>query len=281
MIKRNLEIYNNLSQDFSRKLTEEYSSSFSAAASLLGKKQCQAIYNIYGFVRIADEIVDSWRPKDMNYYLDALVMDVKRAIKYGFSTNPIVHSFCVTLREYGIPFELVDSFIRSMKMDVTKKNYDAREYKIYIYGSAEVVGLMCLMVFVDGNKRQYNSLMPAAKALGSAFQKINFLRDFASDSKHLGRMYFPGKDIKKFSEDDKQAIVADIRNDLQTAHQAIKRLPKSSRFGVELAYKNFKKLTNVASSTPIDKLKNQRISLARSTKVKIYTWIKIKSAFIR
>ena len=175
----------------------------------------------------------------------------------------------------------LDSFIRSMKMDVTKKNYDAREYKIYIYGSAEVVGLMCLMVFVDGNKRQYNSLMPAAKALGSAFQKINFLRDFASDSKHLGRMYFPGKDIKKFSEDDKQAIVADIRNDLQTAHQAIKRLPKSSRFGVELAYKNFKKLTNVASSTPIDKLKNQRISLARSTKVKIYTWIKIKSAFIR
>lgn len=278
---RNLEIYNRLSQSFSRRLTEDYSSSFSAAAALLGKKEQQAIYNIYGFVRIADEIVDTWRPKDMNYYLDALGMDVKRAIKYGFSTNPIVHSFCLTLREYSIPYELVDSFMRSMKMDVSKRSYDAREYKIYIYGSAEVVGLMCLMVFVKGNKRQYNNLMPAAKALGSAFQKINFLRDFASDSKHLGRMYFPGKDIKKFSEDDKQAVVSDIRNDLQTAQKAIKKLPKNSRFGVELAYKNFKKLTNLAASTPVEKLKSQRISLPKSSKIRIYSIIRIKSAFYR
>ena len=277
----NLDIYNRLSQGFSKDLTESYSSSFSAAATLLGKKERQAIYNIYGFVRVADEIVDTWRPKDMNYYLDSLSLDVKRAIKYGFSTNPIVHSFCMTIREYSIPFELVESFLRSMRMDISKRTYDSREYKIYIYGSAEVVGLMCLMVFVGGNKRKYSSLMPAAKALGSAFQKINFLRDFASDSKHLGRMYFPGKNIKMFSEQDKLAVVADINNDLKIAKQAIKKLPKASRFGVELAYKNFKMLTSLASKSPVEKLKTQRISLSKPAKIRIYLLIRIKSAFFR
>jgi phytoene synthase len=276
---RNINIYNLLSARFSKDITEAYSSSFSAAAGLLGTKEKEAIYAIYGFVRIADEIVDSWRPKDMKYYLDLLGMDIKKATKSGFSTNPIVHNFARTIREYNIPFELVDSFMRSMNMDITKRTYSAKDYKIYIYGSAEVVGLMCLMVFVGGNKRKYNDLMPAAKALGAAFQKINFLRDFAADSKHLGRMYFPGKDLKGFDEDDKLAVINDIKNDLATAKKAIKKLPKGSRYGVELAYKNFLNLTKLSESTPVGQLKKQRISLARSKKIRIYTWIRIKSSF--
>jgi len=275
----NLEIYNQLSQEFSEKITRRYSSSFSAAASLLGRRERDAIYSIYGFVRVADEIVDTWRPKDMKYYLDALKIDVKRATKSGFSTNPIIHSFCTTVRQYSIPYELVESFMRSMAMDINKKTYSPEEYKTYIYGSAEVVGLMCLIVFVGGNKRQYAQLLPAARALGSAFQKINFLRDFSSDSKQLGRVYFPGKDISQFNEEDKIAIINDIRNDLQIAQKAIRKLPKASRYGVELAYRNFAGLTSKIGRTPADRLKNERISLPKSQKIMIYLWLRTKSAF--
>lgn len=275
----NLEIYNQLSQEFSEKITRRYSSSFSAAASLLEKPERDAIYAIYGFVRIADEIVDTWRPKDMQYYLESLQLDVKRTIKGGFSTNPIVHSFCATIRHYDVPYELVESFMRSMTMDINKKTYTPEEYKAYIYGSAEVVGLMCLMVFVKGSKRRYAQLVPAAKALGSAFQKINFLRDFSSDSKQLGRVYFPGKDISQFNEEDKNAIIKDINNDLRVAQKAIKKLPKSSRYGVDLAYRNFASLTAKIRRIPVDQLKSQRISLSKVQKITIYLYLRIKSTF--
>lgn len=275
----NLELYNSLSQELSADITRRYSSSFSAAARLLAKPERDAIYAIYGFVRIADEIVDTWRPKDMKYYLESLKIDVKRTIKSGFSINPIVHNFCTTIRQYDIPYELIESFMRSMAMDINKKTYSPEEYKTYIYGSAEVVGLMCLMVFVNGNKRCYTQLLPGAKALGSAFQKINFLRDFATDSKQLGRVYFPGKNQSQLSEEDKVAIINDIINDLGIAKTAIRKLPKASRYGVELAYRNFASLTTKISHTPLNKLKNQRISLNKSHKIIIYLWLMIKSAF--
>lgn len=275
----NIEIYNRLSNEFSKELTKKYSSSFSAAADLLGKEDKEAIYAIYGFVRIADEVVDSWRPKEMSIYLESLKIEVKRAIKSGFSTNPIVHSFCLIVRKYDIPFELIESFMRSMQMDIDKKTYTPQEYKTYIYGSAEVVGLMCLMVFVRGNKRKYAALLPAAKALGSAFQKINFLRDFNSDSKLLGRMYFPGKRVSDFSDEDKLAIIHDINRDLRISKIAIKKLPKTSKYGVELAYKNFYKLTKIAEKTSVQDLKNNRIGLKKYQKLIIYIGIRIKAAF--
>lgn len=274
----NQEIYNRLSDELSKRTTEEFSTSFSKAVSLLGAEKRQAIYAIYGFVRIADEVVDTWRPKDMKHDLDLLGMEVKKAVKTGYSPNPIVHSFARTITKYSIPFELITAFMRSMQMDIEKKNYNAKEYKMYIYGSAEVVGLMCLMVFVDGNKRKYTELLPAAKALGAAFQKINFLRDFAADSKELGRMYFPGRDIKNFDEDSKQAVINDINNDLNTAKQAIKKLPKDCRYGVELAYKNFAGLTKLATKTPVAELKKYRITLSKTKKVWMFLLLRFKAS---
>lgn len=274
----NREIYNQLSNDLSQRTTELFSTSFSAAVSLLGQQKREAIYSIYGLVRVADEVVDTWRPNDMKQYLDLLSLDIKHAIKSGFSANPIVHSYARTIIKYKIPFELTTAFMRSMHMDINKKKYNSKEYKVYIYGSAEVVGLMCLMVFVDGNKRKYSELVPGAKALGAAFQKINFLRDFALDSKNLGRMYFPGKDIKNFTDDDKFAIINDIRNDLAIANKAIKKLPKDSRYGVELAYRNFLSLTKLASKTSINDLKRQRISVPKLKKVWIFGLLKLKAS---
>ncbi len=275
----NIQLYDKISDRLSREITEQYSTSFSAATSLLGEEQRQAIYAIYGFVRVADEIVDSWRPKDMGFYLDNLKHDVKRATQSGFSPNPVVHSFARAVRKYNIPQELTEAFMRSMAMDINKKTYTAKDYQTYIYGSAEVVGLMCLMVFVGGNKRKYAQLLSGAKALGAAFQKINFLRDLSADSAKLGRMYFPGKDFKKFSEEDKQSIINDISSDLAEAKKAIKKLPKSSRYGVKLAYLNFYYLTKLARKTPAGELKKSRISLSKTKKISIFLWVKLSSVF--
>jgi len=274
----NIDLYQKISARLSKDITESYSSSFSVATSLLSSEVAESIYAIYGFVRIADEIVDSWRPRSMEIYINELSNDYKRALKSGFSINPIVQSFAFTIRKYDIPTELVEAFLKSMRMDIKKKSYSLEEYKTYIYGSAEVVGLMCLMVFVNGNKRNYNSLMPAAKALGSAFQKINFLRDLRADSSGLGRLYFPGKNIRHFSEDDKKEIIKDINNDLSLAKPAIKKLPNSSRFGVELAYKYFASLNKQMSKTPVQDLVNGRISLNKSQKIKILASIRVKKS---
>ena len=255
----NIDLYQKISSRVSRDITESYSSSFSVATSLLSDEVAESIYAIYGFVRIADEIVDSWRPRGMEMYINELSNDYKRALKSGFSVNPIIQSFAFTVRKYDIPTELVEAFLKSMRMDIKKKSYSPEEYKTYIYGSAEVVGLMCLMVFVNGNKRNYNSLMPAAKSLGSAFQKINFLRDLKADSSGLGRLYFPGKNIRHFSEDDK-------------------KLPKSSRFGVELAYRYFASLNKQMSKTPVQDLVNGRISLNKSQKIKILATVRVKKS---
>jgi phytoene/squalene synthetase len=277
----NIDLYQKISSRLSKDITESYSTSFSLATGLLSPEVAESIYAIYGFVRIADEIVDSWRPKDMGIYLDELSSDYKRAVKSGFSVNPIVQSFAGVLRKYEVSTELVEAFLKSMRMDIKKKTYSLDEYQEYIYGSAEVVGLMCLMVFVNGNKRTYKSLEPGAKALGAAFQKVNFLRDLSDDSNQLGRLYFPDKNPKHFSEQDKIEIVDDIKKDLALAKKAINELPVSSRFGVELAYKYFRELNKKLSKTPIQDLQNKRISVSAKQKTRIYIVVKSKQLLAR
>ena len=274
----NIDLYEKISARTSKDITESYSTSFSMATSLLSEEIAESIYAIYGFVRIADEIVDSWRPRGMEMFINELSADYKRAVKSGFSVNPIVQSFSSVVKKYDIPIELVESFLNSMRMDIKKKSYSLDEYKTYIYGSAEVVGLMCLLVFVNGNKRTYNKLLSGAKALGSAFQKINFLRDLEADSSGLGRLYFPGKNIRHFSEEDKKEIISDIEKDLSLARSAIKKLPNSSRFGVELAYKYFATLNKQMAKTPVQDLVNSRVSLSKSQKLRIYTSVRIKKS---
>lgn len=278
---RNIAIYKQISSRLSKDITNSYSTSFSAAVSLLSSEVAESIYAIYGFVRIADEVVDSWRPSNMEAYLLELSQDYKRALKSGFSPNPIVQSFSSVINKYSIPTELVDSFMKSMRMDIKKRNYNINEYREYIYGSAEVVGLMCLMVFVEGNKKKYTELLPAAKALGSAFQKINFLRDLGDDSGELGRLYFPNKKLKDFSDLDRDEIVADINNDLKLSKPAIRKLPRSSRAGVELAYCYFYELTKKMSKIPSRELRKSRISLNSIQKLKILTKVRTKQLLAR
>ena len=275
----NIGLYNQISIRLSRDITFSYSSSFSSATKLLSPKVADSIVSIYGFVRIADEVVDTWRPKEMAEYLDELTADTKRALKTGFSINPIVHSFCLVVREYGIPMDLIDSFMDSMRMDIKKKRYSLEEYSDYIYGSAEAGGLMCLMVFVAGDKKKFRELKPSARALGSAFQKINFLRDISDDSGNLGRLYFPGKSSKNLTQQDITDITEDINKDLKIASGAIKSLPKSSRYGVELAYSYFSELTKLINSRPASELSKSRASLPLFVKIRILLFIKIKRSF--
>jgi phytoene/squalene synthetase len=271
----NLGIYKDISARLSRDITNSYSTSFSAATKLLEPDVREAIVAIYGFVRVADEVVDTWRPAQMESYINDLGSDLKRAVRSGFSTNPIVQSFALAIIKYNIPLELVEAFLKSMKMDITKKTYNQAQYQQYIYGSAEVVGLMCLMVFVGGNKRLYSSLLSSAKALGSAFQKINFLRDVGSDNLQLGRLYFPGIQ-GQLDDEAKNLIVEDINQDLVVAKTAIKKLPKSSRYGVELAYRYFAAINQKMSRRSIEEIRNNRISLAKPTKLKIYCLVALK-----
>jgi len=271
----NLGIYKEISARLSRDITNSYSTSFSAATRLLEPDVSEAIVAIYGFVRVADEVVDTWRPAQMESYINDLGSDLKRAVRSGFSINPIIQSFALAIIKYKIPLELVEAFLKSMKMDITKKSYNEAEYQKYIYGSAEVVGLMCLMVFVGGNKRAYSSLLSSAKALGSAFQKINFLRDIGSDSLQLGRLYFPGLH-GQIDDEAKNIIIEDIKKDLSVAKRAIKKLPNSSRYGVELAYRYFAAINQEMSRRSIVDIKSNRISLSKLTKLKIYCLVKLK-----
>lgn len=277
----NKELYRLISKRVSRDITISYSSSFSSAVSLLDDDVADAIYSIYGFVRIADEIVDTWRPAGMDSYLNDLSLDLKRAIKTGFSSNFVIHNYAQTVRQYKIPVDLVDAFLKSMRMDISKRQYSPGEYKAYIYGSAEAVGLMCLMVFVGGDKRKYNDLIPSARALGSAFQKINFLRDYAADKSELGRIYFPEIYQNKLNDETKLKIIDDIKHDLDIARPAILKLPKSSRYGVELAYRYFKALNDLAAKTPANQIVKNRLSLSKSSKSYIYSVVKAKRRFTK
>ena len=234
-----MDLFHEVSQDCSRITTEKYSTSFSSAIKLLHKDLRTPICNIYGFVRFADEIVDTFHGFDKALLFEEFKKATYDAIERGISLNPILHSFQMTVNQYGIDHALIDAFLYSMELDLGKHTYDRAGYETYIYGSAEVVGLMCLYIFCEGNQSQYDALKPAAKSLGSAFQKVNFLRDVKADFEGLDRMYFPDCDFANFTQADKLAIEQDIQKDFDEAYAGILHLPIKARFGVYVAYKYY------------------------------------------
>ena len=263
-------LFDQVSESCSRIVTESYSTSFTLATKMLDSSIRQDIYNIYGFVRFADEIVDSFHDFNKEELLNLFELDLKKSIKDKISLNPILNSFQKTLNKYEIDYELVNSFLKSMKSDLNKKQYlSSEEFDEYVYGSADVVGLMCLKVFVKGNQKQYNELKPYAMSLGSAFQKVNFLRDLKADHDGLNRSYFPNLNIEEFDEKSKKLILNEINNDFSHALKGIFLLPSSARFGVYTAYKYYLKLLNKLRNTNPLKIKSTRIRVPNYQKINV------------
>lgn len=268
--------FDNLSYEISELTTKRYSTSFSLGISLLHKTLHKPIYSIYGFVRFADEIVDSFHGFDKENLLADFKKQTYEAIASKISLNPILNSFQWVVNTYNIPLELIETFLHSMEMDLEKQVYSKAEYDKYILGSAEVVGLMCLCVFVDGKKESYEELRPAAMKLGSAFQKINFLRDLSTDFQELGRTYFPGLSMEEFNAQIKSSIEADIELDFKAGFEGIKGLPKNARLGVYLAYRYYFKLFKKIKATSIEKILKERIRIPNTKKISI-----LMSAYIK
>lgn len=250
----------------SKIVTKTYSTSFSLAVKMLGKSIQNAIYSIYGFVRFADEIVDSFHDYNKEILIDEFEKDYYKAYDQNISLNPILNAFQLTVKKYNIDDELIKAFLKSMKLDLYKSNYNEQEYKEYIYGSADVVGLMCLKVFVNGDSDKYTELKEPAMKLGSAFQKVNFLRDLKDDIQNLDRSYFPEIDINQLNEISKKAIVQDIEKDFEQAYIGIKNLPDEAKFGVFTAYVYYKTLLKKLKSTPARKILNTRIRISNTYK---------------
>ena len=256
-----IKLFHDVCQQCSKAVTERYSTSFSSAIRLLHPDLRVPIYNIYGFVRFADEIVDTFHQYRKEELLTEFRKDTYAAIERGISLNPILHSFQITVREYSISHDLIDAFFKSMEMDLSKTEYNSCGYKEYIYGSAEVVGLMCLYVFCEGDAKMYNELKPSAQSLGAAFQKVNFLRDVKADYEQLNRSYFPEVDFKNFTPDMKQQIEDDISRDFEHAYEGILRLPHKARFGVYVAYKYYLSLFKKIKRTTPATIMEQRIRI--------------------
>ena len=241
----------------SKIITQRYSTSFSLGIRTLHQRFHYPVYAIYGFVRYADEIVDTFHDHDQRHLLEEFKKETYRAIEEKISLNPVLHSFQKTVTEYSIETELIDAFLHSMEMDLDEQTYDTQKYEQYIYGSAEVVGLMCLRVFCEGDDDLFQRLKAPARRLGSAFQKVNFLRDIKSDYQDRGRVYFPGVDFNDFSQPAKQIIEDNIQADFDAAYQGIIRLPSAARLGVYLAYvyylRLFKKIKNCSAATISEK----------------------------
>ena len=264
------ELFDHISEECSKNVTKSYSTSFSLATKMLSSSIRQDIYNIYGFVRFADEIVDSFHNYNKEELFKRFVADLDHALEEKISLNPILNSFQRTVHKYGIQKELINAFLKSMRLDLQKKNYKSlKEYKDYIYGSADVVGLMCLNVFVSGNNKEYKKLKPFAMALGSAFQKVNFLRDLNDDYQKLDRVYFPGLDYSSFDENAKNKIMIDIENDFSEALKGIYMLPNNSKFGVYAAYKYYKRLLIKLKRSSYLKIKKERIRVPNYQKVDV------------
>lgn len=253
-------IFDTVSFDCSRNVTKSYSTSFSAAVKMLAPKIRQDIYNIYGFVRFADEIVDTFHDYDKEELFALFEDDLAAALKNKISLNPILNSFQHTVHNFNIPHTMIDAFMKSMKMDLHKKEYSTfDEYNEYIYGSADVVGLMCLKVFVNGNDSMFDELQHSAMRLGSAFQKVNFLRDLKADFEDLNRTYFPNTDLSQLDEASKNEIIREIEADFEAGFQGIINLPIEAKFGVYTAYIYYKKLLSKLKKTPSMEIKNTRI----------------------
>ena len=260
-------IFDSISEQFSRNVTERYSTSFSMATRLLKRSIRQDIYNIYGFVRFADEIVDTFHNYPKEDLLNRFENELYFSINQKISLNPILNSFQKTVNKYNIDLNLIKAFLKSMRWDLEKKVYNNdNEYKEYIYGSADVVGLMCLTVFVKGDDEKYSELKSAAMSLGSAFQKVNFLRDLNLDFENLNRTYFPGVDVEKFDEKSKNIIILDIENDFKLALKGIIKLPNDARFGVYTAFKYYHKLLVKLKKTPSLNIKKSRVRVSNYQK---------------
>jgi len=260
-------LFDTVSFKCSKLVTQNYSTSFSLAVKMLSPSIRDAIYSIYGFVRFADEIVDSFH----HYNKEALINDFEKeyykAVEAGISLNPILNSFQHTVKQYNITDDLVQAFLKSMKLDLIKSIYSSQtEYEDYIYGSADVVGLMCLKVFVKGNEQKYEQLKNEAMRLGSAFQKVNFLRDLKDDNLVLNRNYFPCVDLNSFDENAKTTIINEIEEDFRVAYQGIVKLPIEAQFGVYTAYIYYKKLLKKLKNTPYYEIGNSRIRVSNYTK---------------
>jgi len=264
-------LFDEVSYSCSKLVTKKYSTSFSLATKMLSPKIRSAIYNIYGFVRFADEIVDSFHDFDKESLLNKFEADYYDSKEEGISLNPILNAFIHTVNAYKIPDHLIQAFLKSMRADLHKTEYHTdEEYKAYIYGSADVVGLMCLKVFVNGNDEQYEDLKEAAKRLGSAFQKVNFLRDLKDDINVLNRSYFPNINLKELDAISKNIIIQDIESDFEFAYKnGILNLPIEAKFGVYMAYRYYRKLLKKLKNTPSSKIINTRIRVSNPMKINL------------
>jgi 15-cis-phytoene synthase len=272
-----VETFNQASYDCSKAITIKYSTSFSSAIKLLHVDLRTPIFNIYGFVRLADEIVDTFHQQDKSVLLQQCKQETFAAIEKGLSLNPILHAFQQTVNLYKIDLDLIHAFFKSMESDLTANAYDRQGYEEYIYGSAEVVGLMCLYVFCEGDKVLYNKLEQPARALGAAFQKVNFLRDIKADYHDLSRMYFPGCNFHNFTNTDKLQIEADIEKDFHQAYRGILELPIKARFGVYVAFKYYYSLFKKIKSTAPAHILQKRIRIANYQKAFIVLRASVKN----
>lgn len=261
-----MELYNKISLEISKIITRRYSTSFSLGVRMLGRQFRNPIYAIYGFVRIADEIVDTFHGFDKKYLLEDFKRKTWEALDTGLSANPVLHSFQWVVRKYNIDRELIEAFLHSMEMDLDHKIHNPETLREYIYGSAEVVGLMCLKVFTHDSPELYEKLKYHARKLGEAFQKVNFLRDIRADYHNLGRVYFPHVDFTAFNEEDKRNIEADIAFDFQEAYKGIIQLKPKARLGVYLAYRYYLKLFEKIQQAPAAEVASKRFRVKNRTK---------------
>lgn len=277
-----MELYNRTTFECSKIITQLYSTSFTLGIKTLDKKFHLPVYAVYGFVRYADEIVDTFHNFDKNLLLQRFKEETYRAIDEQISLNPVLHAFQLVVNQYKIEMPLIDAFLHSMEMDLSENSYSQEGYEEYIYGSAEVVGLMCLRIFCEGDTAMYERLKMPAKRLGAAFQKVNFLRDMKSDFWERGRTYFPQVDFTQFDHEAKKLIEQDIQDDFDAAYQGIIALPKGARLGVYLAYIYYKKLFSKIKKLPPQTILSKRVRVADSRKMTLWlqSYVKYKLNYI-
>ena len=273
-----MDLYTQTSYKLSKIITRDYSTSFSLGIHMLGRKHHASIYAIYGFVRLADEIVDTFHDHDKQSLLNRFIEETDRALTEKLSTNPVLHAFQDVVHRYGIDRSYIDAFLHSMKMDLSPIVYTKKEYEEYIYGSAEVVGLMCLRVFCEGDSAIFNPLVAPARKLGAAFQKVNFLRDLRSDYIERGRVYFPGVDFEKFDDTAKAVIENDIEQDFLDAKEGIQQLPEGARIGVAVAYQYYLTLFKKIKLLPAQHIQLDRTRIPDFQKIYLLTrtWLQYR-----
>lgn len=273
-------LYDSTSVEISKVVTKKYSTSFAMATGLLDKQQRDAIYSVYGFVRLADEIVDTFHDYPKEQLLRKIKQDLQESLELGICINPVLHSFQLTVRKYNIPFAYIRAFLDSMEADLIVKSYSTKQSAgEYIYGSAEVVGLMCLRIFTHGDEQSFNSLKEPARKLGSAFQKVNFLRDLKNDTGNLDRSYFPELNHEKLTDKNKQLLVSEIEAEFDEALKGIRKLPGNARVAVLTAYFYYRMLLMKIKGTPADKIMESRIRISNFRKIVLLLKAKVVCQF--